>query len=199
MVEIPCKTAAGRAELAGGQRRLSQRHRTLLLLVDGRRTLAEVVSMGLQAGVPRGYIDELMALGMVVLTVEGPAGAANRPTGETDLAPMLAALDTQPMPFQDAEDTLGLGVAITDTELAALDLKDVTLAEARNLLLTALRSAGAWTGAVTQLRVRRASDREDLLSLLPEVRSRLCRHEPEAAVDQLIGQVRQLLSWPARS
>ena len=34
---IPIKTAAGQAEMSSRQRRISQRHRTMLLLVDGKR------------------------------------------------------------------------------------------------------------------------------------------------------------------
>ncbi len=194
MVEIPCKTAAGRAELTGGRRRLSQRHRTLLLLIDGRRPLVDVLVLAQQAGVPRGYLDELMALGMVVLATEP---AQTRPSGDTDFSPWRGGGESRPVPFQDAQDTLGLGVALTNTELAALDLKDAALAQARELLLAALRSAGAWSSTVTQLRVRRARRREDLLALLPEVRARLCRTEPAPAVDTLLDQVQQLLDWPS--
>ena len=37
---VPIKTAAGHDELGTRQRRLSQRHRTVLFLVDGRRSAA---------------------------------------------------------------------------------------------------------------------------------------------------------------
>ena len=47
---IPCKTAAGHAEQASREQHLSQRHRLLLLLVDGQRTLEEVVEQGRRAG-----------------------------------------------------------------------------------------------------------------------------------------------------
>lgn len=69
---IPCKTAAGHAELAARDRQLSQRHRTLLFLVDGQRPLTEVLRLGALAGVPRAYLDELIALGLVVVTVPLP-------------------------------------------------------------------------------------------------------------------------------
>lgn len=89
---IPCKTAAGHAEMAAREQRLSQRHRLLLLLVDGQRTLEEVVEQGRRCGVPRGYIDELFALGLIVI---GPP-------------------PTAPMPL-DGPDTLGPGSAVSDT------------------------------------------------------------------------------------
>ncbi len=71
---IPCKTAAGHAELASQDCRLSKRHRVLLLLVDGVRSLDDVVLLGRQVGVPRSHIDELFALGLIV--IGPPAGHA---------------------------------------------------------------------------------------------------------------------------
>ncbi len=46
----PIKTALGADELRGRSRTLGQRHRTVLLLVDGRRSINEVVSLAQQAG-----------------------------------------------------------------------------------------------------------------------------------------------------
>lgn len=63
--ELPVKTADGVAELARRTRGLGQRYRTLLLLVDGRRTRRQVVELGAAAGVGSGVFDELVALGLV--------------------------------------------------------------------------------------------------------------------------------------
>lgn len=68
---IPFKTADGHAELAARYNKLSQRHRTLLLLIDGRRTLEEVLAMGRRAGVPASLIDDLVALGLVEVPMVG--------------------------------------------------------------------------------------------------------------------------------
>jgi hypothetical protein len=190
---IPCKTAAGHAELAVRQRGLSQRHRTLLFLVDGRRTLEEVIELGARAGVPRAYIDELMALGLVVLGAPvgpAPAEAPMAPFGEpiVDLAS-----DTAPHPWDD-DDTVGLGEAVTNTQLAEVDAQDADVAEARQLLLIALRAHAPVSGAVTQLRVRWARHREALLALLDEVQARLRRHRDEAELQQLLERVSRLLA-----
>ena len=64
---IPIKTPAGQAEMNNRQRRISQRHRTMLLLVDGRRTEAQVRSLSARAGVPGICFDELMGLGLIAL------------------------------------------------------------------------------------------------------------------------------------
>jgi hypothetical protein len=67
----PFKTADGHAELAARYNNLSQRHRTLLLLIDGRRTLDEVLALGRRAGVPSSLIDDLVALGLVEVPMIG--------------------------------------------------------------------------------------------------------------------------------
>jgi hypothetical protein len=68
---IPFKTADGHAELAARYNKLSQRHRTLLLLIDGRRTLDDVLALGRRAGVPASLIDDLVALGLVEVPMIG--------------------------------------------------------------------------------------------------------------------------------
>jgi hypothetical protein len=63
---VPVKTAGGRDELATRARRLSQRHRTVLLLVDGRRSAGEIVVLARRAGVKESIYRELLELGLVV-------------------------------------------------------------------------------------------------------------------------------------
>ncbi|WP_295645752.1 hypothetical protein [uncultured Methylibium sp.] len=61
----PVKTELGQDELRRRTRKLGQRHRTVLLLVDGKRSRDEVVALAQQAGVTAGYFDELVAMGLV--------------------------------------------------------------------------------------------------------------------------------------
>src|SRR6185295_2042100 len=63
---IPVKTPDGHAELSQRQRRLSQRHRTVLLLVDGRRTEGEVRQLARQAGATDSCFGELIELGLIL-------------------------------------------------------------------------------------------------------------------------------------
>ena len=65
--EVPVKTPAGQAELATRRLRLSQRHRTVLLLADGQRTEAQVRALAAQAGVPAACFDELLGLSLIAL------------------------------------------------------------------------------------------------------------------------------------
>ncbi|RQP22984.1 hypothetical protein [Piscinibacter terrae] len=64
---IPVKTAEGQSELTSRQRRLTQRQRTVLLLVDGRRSEAEVRSMAVKAGATESCFGELMDMGLIAV------------------------------------------------------------------------------------------------------------------------------------
>lgn len=184
---IPCKTAAGHAELASQACRLSRRHRVLLLLVDGERSLDDVVLLGRQVGVPRSYIDELFALGLIVI---GPP--AGHPISEfvgfgPDTAFALA-------PPGAVGDTIGLGGPMGNTELAQLDAQDTGFAQARGAVLQVLRANAPVTGMVTMLRVRRVRSRAELRALLPEVQARLSRSRPLVEARQLMQRVESLLA-----
>ena len=63
----PVKTPLGLQELRQRSQGLGQRHRTVLLLVDGRRPLAEVLSMAHQAGATAAHFEDLVRLGMIEL------------------------------------------------------------------------------------------------------------------------------------
>jgi hypothetical protein len=82
---IPVKTPDGQAELSQRQRRLSQRHRTVLLLVDGRRTEQQVRSLAQQAGAGESCFAELLDLGLIAMP-SAPA-PAEAPTPTIPIAP----------------------------------------------------------------------------------------------------------------
>lgn len=96
---VPTKTSRGHDELRTRTQRLGQRHRTVLFLVDGRRTLAEVLSLAHQAGAQTVHFEELVRLGLVEIPAEQEASEAiDSGSGAFD-APKLTsvALDV-PMP-----------------------------------------------------------------------------------------------------
>ncbi len=70
---VPLKTPAGQDELRHRTLKLSQRHRTVLLLVDGRRSVSQVLSLALQAGAATSHFEELVRLGLVQLPNEAAA------------------------------------------------------------------------------------------------------------------------------
>lgn len=191
---IPCKTAAGHAELVASQRSLSQRHRAVLLLVDGRRDVDEVVRLARQQGVSRGYLDELEALGLIVVCAPLPPVAEEM----TGWPPSLSR-PPHTLPLGDGSgpgmlDTIGLAPPMSPTQLADLTAHDTGLAQARSLIQHALLTQVPVSGAVTLLRVRRTRSRHDLMALLPEVQARLSRPQRLAEARQLIAQVERLLA-----
>lgn len=106
---IPTKTALGHEELRHRVHRLSQRHRTVLLLVDGVRSLAEVLGMAQKAGASTQHFEELLRLGLVELpaplapphpsVVDEPAGvlrSVNVSVPAPQAAPAPEAATPQP-------------------------------------------------------------------------------------------------------
>ncbi len=72
---IPTKTTLGQEALKRRTGELNQRQRTVLFLVDGRRTLSEVLSLALQAGAHTSHFEDLVRMGYVDLPPEAPAAA----------------------------------------------------------------------------------------------------------------------------
>lgn len=64
---VPFKTAQGHEEIRRRTRAIGPRLRTVLLLVDGRRSHAELCDLALHVGASEHCLDELQALGLVGL------------------------------------------------------------------------------------------------------------------------------------
>ncbi|XVJ70957.1 MAG: hypothetical protein HEQ39_16055 [Rhizobacter sp.] len=87
------KTADGVAEMSTRARRLSQRHRTVLFLIDGKRSVAEVQRMALAAGASELLLDELLSLGLVAvyehsITDDAPADVSAANSGSVPDIPI---------------------------------------------------------------------------------------------------------------
>jgi hypothetical protein len=193
MDEVPVKTVEGVAELARRTRGLSQRHRTILLLVDGRRTLQQISALALAAGVPAGVFDELLALGLVAahdrlvderhdsdhIDLPLVSGAG----GDSSLLPSVRSL----LPESGWSTLSGapLGPEI-----------DRPLEEARELLMRALRQQAPVAGSITLMKLRRAATRDELEALLDEVEQRLRKPRRMIVAAQTMRHVRHLLGLP---
>lgn len=123
---LPVKTERGVEEIRRRSRTLSQRQRTVLLLIDGRRSVSEIRHVAAQVGASDTCFDELLDLGLVSLPEPEPAPvaeplpaaaeavAAPEPLPQTEPPPMaeplpepvLAAepdLEPEPAPEPEAE------------------------------------------------------------------------------------------------
>lgn len=207
---VPVKTPEGHAELGTRRLHLSQRHRTVLLLVDGRRTEAQVRELARKAGVADACYDELMGLSLITVP---EAGAAPAPT----VAEVPETAASAPIPLVVVQESL-LPASRTlppdssridsvmsgppppeswlppeeDEEEAEPVAVDPKLEQAREILLRLVRAEAPVAGSLTLLRLRRARTREDLIQLLDEVEGRVNKRR-SLAVTQSLTSARQLL------
>jgi hypothetical protein len=211
---VPIKTPEAVAELSSRQRKLSQRHRTVLLLVDGRRPEDEVRKLAVQAGSPDSCFDELLDLGMISrpMPLEPELPPAPPPVAMVEVVPqpeptpsiappdsvlsvLPASLSLQPESQLDSSlGGLGPSPAPSDFDPDAYNSQDVALEEARAILLRAVRAEAPVAGSLTMLRLRRARTREDLESLLEEVESRIFKPFKGLWASQTMARVRELLA-----
>jgi len=85
----PVKTAEGRAEISRRSRALNQRLRTVLLLIDGRRTISQIRTVAVQVGAPDSCLDDLLDMGLVALP-EPVAASVTVTAAATEPAPVVA-------------------------------------------------------------------------------------------------------------
>ncbi|HWH83801.1 MAG TPA: hypothetical protein VNU71_16335 [Burkholderiaceae bacterium] len=215
---IPIKTAQGQAELAGRERRVGQRHRTVLFLVDGRRPTDEVLALAAQAGVPEACFDELVRLGLIALTEaasEAPASAQWPDTPLLDPALTMAddvstiAADSSLLPpartmYPSVANDSALGPATTPSGFrpsgpAGDDAHDPIADQVRAILIRAVRAEAPLAGSLTLLKLRRARNRADLFKLLDEVEARIMKPHRSLAAGQMMRRVRHLLARRADS
>lgn len=180
----PQRTASGHAELATRGRHLSQRHRTVLLLVDGRRTADDIRNLAAQAGAGEQCLDDLLTLGLVTWssTARADATVTIAANGESSLLPSSQSLHGESS-WSVIEDESG-------------NSTDRPFAEARELLLRAVRQEAPLSGALTLRRLRRATTREALEAMLDEVELRLRKPRRQIIAAQTMRHVRHLLSLP---
>lgn len=80
--DIVVKTAAGIAEIKTRSRKLSQRLRTVLILIDGRLNVNEVQQRAAGLGLPDGFLESLARDGLIELR----PGAAPAPISVVDIS-----------------------------------------------------------------------------------------------------------------
>jgi hypothetical protein len=136
---VPFKTPLGHDELRTRTHRLSQRHRTILLLVDGRRPLAEVLGMAQQAGSSISHFEDVLRMGLVELPIDvvapdpvmtEPGALATLRTTAVEVAvpdavPALEASEPEPivlpmLTVQTPADAPGPVAAVTTDDAAML-------------------------------------------------------------------------------
>ena len=130
------KTALGLDEVRNRALKLPQRLRTMLIMVDGTRTVAQLRQAQLTLGAPGDFLENLLALGLVVsdMAPAKPASGATPPSSQSppaqaataaqaavDFELSLPALDTG-LP-QDAEKFRAALKFMNDTSVDLLGLR----------------------------------------------------------------------------
>jgi hypothetical protein len=179
---VPRRTDAGQAALARRTRELTPRQRTALFMVDGKRSVDIVLALASQAGARAVDFSELVALGLV----ETPGLPDPSALRESSLMPTAQSLQGDSVWSQPPIDSMPPGI-------------DAPLAEARTLLLRAVRQEAPVAGTFTLLRLKRATTREELTALLDEVEQRLRKPHRRVIAAQLLRHVRHLLTLPPTS
>lgn len=211
---IPIKTPEGQAELGARQRRVSQRHRTVLFLIDGKRNAQEVRTMAAKAGVPESCFGELVELGMVVLSeptfsllldddtapapgirhVDVPLPGPDSVSAVTDsVLPPSRSLFPESLSTDSMLGGVSTAQAWLNAEPQHPELLDPVVAEARLILVRAVRAQAPLAGALTLLKLRRARSRADLIDLLDEVESRISKPHRSLKAAHTMRRVRQML------
>lgn len=217
---VPVKTPEGQRELSTRRLRLSQRHRTVLFLIDGRRTEAQVRHLAGQAGVPDTCFDELLGLSLIALPdAAAAAPAAGTPAPIAPPAPAAPPVPWSPIPLVVVQDSLLPASGTLAPDSSALDsissgppppdswlpsetagktpvTVDLALEQARETLLRLVRADAPLTGSLTVLRLKRARTRDDLSALLDEVEGRVNKRHRSLSAAQSLVSVRQLLARP---
>jgi hypothetical protein len=131
---VPFKTPLGHDELRTRTHRLSQRHRTILLLVDGRRPLAEVLGLAQQAGSSISHFEDVLRMGLVELPIDvvapdpvmtEPGALPTLRTTSVEVAVPDAAAEPEPivlpmLTVQTPADAQGPVAAVTTDDAAML-------------------------------------------------------------------------------
>ena len=189
----PHKTQLGIDELRNRTHGLNQRHRTMLVLVDGQRPLSEVLALGLQAGARTTHFADLVHLGLVEVALEPAASVARsladaENSGGSTLSGALA-VDLNPPSSPRARAATAAAAGATRGSLQLPESDEAVLAaqrragaesereelhqEVRELLIDTLRIDAPLYAAVTLVRVRRAQTTRELINLAWDIERHL--------------------------
>ncbi|MBN8482846.1 MAG: hypothetical protein J0L88_14780 [Xanthomonadales bacterium] len=175
---IPVKTAAGRQEIEQRSLRLGQRHRTVLIAINGERKLDAVRRQFEAFGDVTALIGELAEAGLIEFL--GPAANDVR-------APAVVAVPT----VEPAKPPAPAAVAVAvHAEAPALS----PLAQARQFMIEAVQRHLGLRAFLLPLKLEKCASARDLRELLPEVRRQLRKVLDNAGVNGFSEQAEALIA-----
>jgi hypothetical protein len=161
------KTDAGRDEISNRGRRLSPPLRTVLLMVDGQRPLAQLreVMAGMKA--PDDALEALLADGLIELVPSG-----------FDVAGLVGAV--APRPASQPPSVVMAETARPAGDKAAGEGRSALYQLLYGKMSEAVRAHLGLRGYFLQLKVERCTDADGLQALLPELRAALAKAKGES-------------------
>jgi hypothetical protein len=174
--DVVDKTEAGQAEVRTRAAGLAQRLRTLLIMVDGARTVAQLQAAAAQVGAPADALDQLLQAGLVAVRSAAPArssSAASRAAASAAPPPAPApAAAAAPAPAAGLPDRLRVARQyINDTIVDAVGVRAVFFT----------------------LKVERCYSADDLEGLLPEFERLLSKARGASEAQLSVAHARELL------
>jgi hypothetical protein len=217
----PIRTEAGAQELRARALGLAQKVRTVLLLVDGKRTFAEVRKLMGGAGVAPESLQQLLDLKLIdvppkSIPAAAPPVARPKPTladilGEVPPDPpsTMTAINLAYEPYLDqnrdvnnlASNTMSavfgqIGVPSSEPLGVPSDSvkdADAALSAARSHLTQALNAMAPADSAALMFRVSRCNTRSEMTELLREVEVKLARRGRVNEAAEVVRHARALL------
>lgn len=169
--EIYVKTASGSEELKSRARRLPSRMRTMLIMVDGVQTLAQLNTAANTLGAPDACMAFLLEQGLIAVKPRAHKHAESSATLSTPVAEVDVVLDFVQTGLTDAERYLAAQKLMNDSAVDALGL--------RAFFFT--------------LKLERAFNCDDLRAVLPDFSKALSKGKDPAAAAMIEARVRVLL------
>ena len=167
--DILSKTEAGREEIERRTRKLPTVLRSLLLLVDGQRDVAQLRAVAAGLHGPPDALEQLVGLGLIGV---GGQAAASAPVRAAAPAPAPAP----PSPAATALPSVG----------DASSRYGVLYA----LMSDAVREQLGLRGYFLQLKIERSADLAELAQLLPDLRAAVAKVRDVALADELDRRLR---------
>lgn len=168
--DILSKTEAGREEIEHRTRKLPTVLRSLLLVVDGQRDVAQLRTVAAGLHGPPDALEQLVALGLI--GVGGQPSAAARVT-----AALSAVNGAQAAPAAAAP---ALAVGDTSSRYGVLYA----------LMSDAVREQLGLRGYFLQLKIERSADLAELTQLLPDLRAAVAKARDTGLADELDRRLR---------
>jgi hypothetical protein len=193
---VPVRSPAGNAELQSRDRKLSQRLRTVLLLIDGKRSSTEIQAMALQAGAAQDALSSLLAQGFALAPdMDVPAFASI----DEDKPVALPLSEATSQTLRQTEKTTPLAAinatrADEHASISNMLTGGARLSQGRMVLLDALKKHAPVAGAMLSMRISRADYREDLVALLDEVQAKLAKSNNPGEAAASLQKARALLT-----